>query len=185
MARSSQRLVMLAAAVVLAALITGLTIGVSRVGSSRSIQDINEDSSCFKGEALRPTAEATSGADATADIGGEVYTQADFVSVLKNQGLDVEGFSEVNQPFLSRTGSALNLRGYDQFKHALNVFVYPDAPSRIEDSSWLGDDLSRSLPLIDWIAPPYVYARGNLLVILVTSDDQLVTSVRAAMAALP
>lgn len=117
--------------------------------------------------------------------GAGLYTLDEFVSALGDYGLRVEALDAVRQPFLSIMGAHLRLTGVNYLKHGLGVYVYPDEATRIEDSSWLGDDLYQSLPLIEWIATPHLYARGNLLVFLVSDDGGLVAAVAEAVATLP
>jgi hypothetical protein len=109
------------------------------------------------------------------------WTLREVARRLTDGGLVVtdSGRTSVRHSFLAVEGKQLRVSGSD-----LQVFIYPDAPSRRADSERL--DRARVAPanmIIDWVAPAHLTASGNLIAIHLTPNERLAERVRLILEA--
>ena len=109
------------------------------------------------------------------------WTLREVARRLTDGGLVVtdSGRTGVRQSFLTVEGHQLRVSGSD-----LQVFIYPDPPSRKSDSDRL--DTARAAPAdaeIQWVATPHLIASGNLIAIHLTPNERLAERVRLILEA--
>ena len=114
------------------------------------------------------------------------YTVGDMVSALEGYGLYPD--EERSRPagfFSSTAGLNLWLSEFIGKRSRVQVFEYEDEATRLEETSFVTAAWMESLIHSDYIAPPYVFSRGNLLVIVFTFHGGLLAVVEEAVATLP
>jgi hypothetical protein len=109
------------------------------------------------------------------------WTPREVARRLTDGGLVItdSGRTRVRHSFLAVEGLHMRVSGSD-----LQVFIYPDAPSRKADSDRL--DTVRVAPsdaIIDWVATPHLIASGNLIAIHLTPSGRLAERVRLILEA--
>ena len=113
--------------------------------------------------------------------GPRLLALADVIGALRDLGLTVEDTGEtVQHGFFAVPGQIVLVDGAD-----LQVFVYPDAAARERDAATIDPDGSAiGTTMVDWIAPPHFTSAGNLLVLLLTADEDLAADVDLAVTGL-
>lgn len=178
------------AAVGLLAAVVGLGCGASRTDGGGGATPLGPSAAPTATATATPAATPTptAGADPRTPTPAPVHTLNDFVTALGDQGIRVAWFSELlcqPVPDFSVAGTHLTLSGFSYLEHGIQVFVYPDEMARIDDSSWLEEDLLRRyLALANWAAEPHLYARENLFILLISDDAIVITAVEEAVAML-
>jgi hypothetical protein len=117
---------------------------------------------------------------------GRRYTIGDMVSALEGYGLYPD--EERSRPtgfFSSTAGVNLWLSEFIGKRSLVQVFEYEDEATRLEETSFVTAAWMESLIHSDYIALPYVFSRGNLLVIVFTFHGGLLAVVEEAVATLP
>lgn len=127
---------------------------------------------------------ATCGGDfsATKQVQGQslaspVTDQASLISKLRAAGASVEAVGEVDQPFLSVTGTMIKLQGED-----VQVFQYSSAAEMEAQAAPISRDGSAvGTRKIFWVGPPHFFKQGKLLVLYVGDDDKVLKALEAVL----
>jgi hypothetical protein len=100
-----------------------------------------------------------------------------LINKLNAGGATVESGGPVEQPFFSAPGQILKLNGKD-----VQVFEYPNEEARLAESSRISKDGGTiGTSMVSWIEPPHFWARGNMIVLYVGQDAQVIETLTAAM----
>jgi hypothetical protein len=110
-------------------------------------------------------------------VAGPVTDQASLISKLRAAGASVELVGEVNQPFLSVTGTMIKLHGDD-----VQVFQYANAAAADAEAAPISrDGMAVGTRKIFWVGPPHFFKQGRLLVLYVGNDDKVLKALEAAL----
>jgi hypothetical protein len=111
-------------------------------------------------------AESTSTGTVVASQGGAVQDQASLIDALRKAGATVTIGDQVEQPFLSATGTQVTVNGTD-----VQVFEYADEAAAQTDGTKLTDTLAgHGTAMISWVASPHAYRAGRVIVLYVGDD---------------
>lgn len=105
------------------------------------------------------------------------WTVAEVLDRLRVDGMPGELKGEIRQPFLAVQGVLVAVPGAE-----LQVYIYGDAGAAGRDVGRL--DTARVAPsnmMITWTAPPSVIWHNNLVVIVLTRDEQLRARIRRSL----
>lgn len=105
------------------------------------------------------------------------WTVAEVLDRLRVDGMPGELKGEIRQPFLAVQGVLVTVPGAE-----IQVYIYGDAGAAGRDVGRL--DTARVAPsnmMISWIAPPSVIWHNNLVVIVLTRDEQLRARIRRSL----
>ena len=109
--------------------------------------------------------------------GGPVTDYASLIDSLRAGGVSVEPEGEVDQPFLSVTGTMIKLHGED-----VQVFQYPNAAAAEAQAARVSRDGSAvGTTKIHWIGPPHFYKQGRLLVLYIGDEDKVLKALEAVL----
>ena len=109
--------------------------------------------------------------------GGPVADYASLIDGLRAGGAIVEPEGEVDQPFLSVTGTMIKLHGED-----VQVFQYPDAAAAEAQAARISRDANTAgTTKIHWIGPPHFYRQGRLLVLYVGDEERVLKTLEAVL----
>ncbi len=107
-----------------------------------------------------------SGGTAVASHGGLVKDQVSLLDALRKAGATVTIGDQVEQPFLSVTGTQVTVNGAD-----VQLFEYVDEAAAQADATKLTDTLAgRGTTMISWVASPHAYRAGRVIVLYVGDD---------------
>ena len=108
---------------------------------------------------------------------GPVTDYASLIEKLRTAGLSVEVVGEVDQPFLSVTGTMIKLQGED-----VQVFQYPSAAEMEAQAAPISrDGTAVGTRKIHWIGSPHFFKQGKLLVLYVGNDDKVLKALEAVL----
>lgn len=105
------------------------------------------------------------------------WTLAEVLDRLRVDGIPGELQGEIRQPFLAVPGALVTLPGAE-----VQVYLYGDAGAAGRDVARL--DTARVSPpnmMITWTAPPSLIWHNNLVVIVLTRDEQLRARIRRSL----
>lgn len=106
-----------------------------------------------------------------------VTDRASLLSKLRAAGAKVEISGEVNQPFLSVTGTMIKLHGED-----VQVFQYPGAAQMEAEAGLISrDGTAVGKRKIHWIGPPHFFKQGRVLVLYVGEEKKVTDALEAAL----
>ncbi len=129
--------------------------------------------------ALSTVAEPTSTGTVVASQGGAVQDQASLIEALRKAGATAMIGDQVEQPFLSTTGTQVTINGTD-----VQVFEYADEAAAQADATKLTDTLTgRGTAMISWVASPHAYRAGRLLALYVGDDPALLKLLQQVLGA--
>lgn len=110
----------------------------------------------------------------TRSHGGPVVDHVSFVDALRGAGYHVDILGEVEQPFLSVTGTAMRIRGAGMERgEELQSFAYESAEAAKADAQAIKPDGSVEGTKITWIASPHFFLRERVLVIYVGANPHM------------
>ena len=108
---------------------------------------------------------------------GPVTDYASLIDSLRAGGASVKPEGEVDQPFLSVTGTMIKLHGED-----VQLFQYPNAAAVEAQAARVSRDGSTvGTTKIHWIGPPHFYKQGRLLVLYVGDEDKVLKALEAVL----
>ena len=92
-----------------------------------------------------------------------------LISQLRAAGTNVETVGEVDQPFLSVTGTMIKLQGED-----VQIFQYSSAAEMEAQAALISPDgTSVGTRKIHWIGSPHFFKHGRVLVLYVGNDKKV------------
>ena len=110
-------------------------------------------------------------------LASPVTDQASLISKLRAAGASVEVVGEVDQPFLSVTGTMIKLHGED-----VQVFQYSSAAEMEAQAAPIsGDGSAVGTRKIFWVGPPHFFKQGKVLVLYVGNDDKVLKALEAVL----
>jgi hypothetical protein len=110
-------------------------------------------------------------------LASPVTDQASLISKLRAAGASVEMVGEVDQPFLSVTGTMIKLHGED-----VQVFQYFSAAEMEAQAAPISRDGSAvGTRKIFWVGPPHFFKQGKVLVLYVGNDDKVLKALEAVL----
>jgi len=113
--------------------------------------------------------EPSGGGTAVASHGGPVKDQVSLIDALRQAGATVTIGDQIEQPFLSVTGTQVAVNGSD-----VQLFEYPDEATAQADAAKLADTLAgRGTTMLNWVASPHAYRAGRVLVLYVGDDPAI------------
>ena len=102
---------------------------------------------------------------------------ASLIDSLRAGGISAEPAGEVDQPFLSVTGTMIKLHGED-----VQVFQYPNAAAVETQAARVSRDGSAvGTTKLHWIGAPHFYKQGRLLVLYVGDEDKVLKALEAVL----
>ena len=109
--------------------------------------------------------------------GGPVTDYASLIDGLRAGGASVKPEGEVDQPFLSVSGTMIKLHGED-----VQVFQYSNAAAVEAQAARVSRDGSAvGTTKIHWIGPPHFYRQGRLLVLYVGDEEKVLKALEAVL----
>ncbi len=100
-----------------------------------------------------------------------------LLNALRALGIQVERVGEVEQPFLSVTGSMVQVNGED-----VQVFAYPSAAKMEAQAARIAlDGGTIGTSKIHWIGAPHFFKQGKLLVLYVGENGAIVRDLEAVL----
>ena len=109
--------------------------------------------------------------------GGGVTDRAGLVSKLRAAGADVEIVGEVDQPFLSVSGTMIKLQGED-----VQVFQYSNAAQMEAEAKLISPNgTTVGTRKIHWIGAPHFFKQGRVLVLYVGNDKKVEKALETAL----
>ena len=109
--------------------------------------------------------------------GGPATDYASLIDSLRAGGINAEPEGEVDQPFLSVTGTMIKLHGED-----VQVFQYPNAAAVEAQAARVSRDGSAvGTTKLHWIGAPHFYKQGRLLVLYVGDEDKVLKALEAVL----
>ncbi len=110
-------------------------------------------------------------------LASPVTDQASLISKLRAAGASVKVVGEVDQPFLSVTGTMIKLHGED-----VQVFQYSSAAEMEAQAAPISrDGTAVGTRKIFWVGPPHFFKQGKLLVLYVGNDDKVLKALEAVL----
>jgi hypothetical protein len=124
---------------------------------------------------------ATGAASPAASPSPTLHTLDDVVAALRGAGLAAEATeATVAQPFFAIPAQVVRVDGQE-----LQVFVYPSEAARRSDSDQISPNGRQvGTSVIAWVAPPHFTTAANVLVLLVSTDEELARRVGQAVTGL-
>jgi hypothetical protein len=108
---------------------------------------------------------------------GSVTDRASLISKLRAAGASVEVVGEVDQPFLSVTGTMIKIQGED-----VQVFQYSSAAEMEAQAALISrDGTAVGTRKIHWIGAPHFFKQGRVLVLYVGQDTQVEKALEAVL----
>jgi hypothetical protein len=115
--------------------------------------------------AIEPTGAGTAVTRQT----GPVQDQAGLIEALRKAGATVTIGDQIQQPFLSATGTQIRVNGTD-----VQAFEYADEAAAQADATKLKDTLAgRRTTMISWVASPHAYRAGRVLVLCIGDEPAI------------
>jgi hypothetical protein len=106
-----------------------------------------------------------------------VTDRASLISKLRAAGASVEVVGEVDQPFLSVTGTMIKLQGKD-----VQVFQYSSAKEMEAQAALISrDGTAVGTRKIHWVEPPHFFKQGRVLVLYVGQDAKVEKALEAVL----
>ena len=100
-----------------------------------------------------------------------------WLDAMRGRGAAVGLVGDVEQPFLSVTGSMVQVNGEDA-----QVFAYPSAAAMEAQAARISPDGSTvGTSKIHWIGAPHFFKQGKLLVLYVGENDDLLRILTATL----
>jgi hypothetical protein len=110
-------------------------------------------------------------------LASPVTDRASLISKLRTTGVTVEVVGEVDQPFLSVTGTMIKIRGED-----VQVFQYSSAAELEAEAAPISrDGTAVGTRKIHWIGSPHFFKQGRVLVLYVGSDKKVEETLEAVL----
>jgi hypothetical protein len=110
-------------------------------------------------------------------LAGSVTDRASLISKLRAAGASVEVVGEVDQPFLSVTGTMIKLQGKD-----VQVFEYSSAKEMEAQAELISrDGTAVGTRKIHWVEPPHFFKQGRVLVLYVGQDTKVEKALEAVL----
>ncbi len=110
-------------------------------------------------------------------LASPVTDQASLISKLRAAGASVEVVGEVDQPFLSVTGTMIKLQGED-----VQVFQYSSAAEMEAQAAPISrDGTAVGTRKIHWIGSPHFFKQGRVLVLYVGNDQKVEKTLEAVL----
>lgn len=104
----------------------------------------------------------------------------DYASVLDHlraAGVGAEPGEDVDQPFLAVKGKMIRVRGGD-----VQVFQYRDTAATDAQAALISPDgATVGTTKLQWVGPPHFYKQGNLLVLYVGDDAQVLQALESVL----
>jgi hypothetical protein len=108
---------------------------------------------------------------------GSVTDRASLINKLRATGASVEVVGEVDQPFLSVTGTMIKLQGED-----VQVFQYSSAAEMEAQAALISrDGTAVGTRKIHWIGSPHFFKQGRVLVLYVGQDPKVEKALEAVL----
>ena len=102
------------------------------------------------------------------------------MNALRAAGATVNPAGAVSQPFFAPQGQVLSVNGED-----VQVFEFGSAEEAdTVTQSISADGSSIGTSMVGWVAPPHFYRAGQLIVIYVGSNDDVISALQEAMVGL-
>lgn len=102
------------------------------------------------------------------------------LGVLRNRlsimGLNAETGEAVMQPFLQVPGQILHVNGED-----VQVYEYANEAAAAADAAQISPDGSLTTIMIDWISIPHFYRFGNLIVLYVGTNSEILVALESIL----
>ena len=106
-----------------------------------------------------------------------ITDSASLISTLRAAGASVEVVGEVDQPFLSVTGTMIKIQGED-----VQVFQYSSAADMEAQAALISHDgTAVGTRKIHWIGSPHFFKQGRVLVLYVGNDDKVKKALEAVL----
>ena len=106
-----------------------------------------------------------------------VTDQASLLSKLRAAGASIEVVGEVDQPFLSITGTMIKLQGED-----VQVFQYSSAAEMEAQAALISrDGTAVGTRKIHWIDAPHFFKQERVLVLYVGNDEKVQEALKAVL----
>jgi hypothetical protein len=106
-----------------------------------------------------------------------VTDRASLINKLRAAGASVKVVGEVDQPFLSVTGTMIKLRGED-----VQVFQYSSAKEMEAQAALISrDGTAVGTRKIHWIGSPHFFKQGRVLVLYVGQDTKVEKALEAVL----
>lgn len=106
-----------------------------------------------------------------------VTDRASLISKLRAAGANVEIVGDVDQPFLSVTGTMIKLQGED-----VQVFQYSSAAEMEAQAALISHDgTTVGTRKIHWIGSPHFFKQGRVLVLYVGDDKNVENALEAVL----
>ena|ERR671922_463837 len=106
-----------------------------------------------------------------------VTDRASLINKLRAAGAKVEVVGEVEQPFLSVTGTMIKVQGED-----VQVFQYTSAPEMEAQAALISrDGTAVGTRKIHWVEPPHFFKQGRVLVLYVGQDPKVEKALEAVL----
>ena len=110
-------------------------------------------------------------------LAGSVTDRASLINKLRAAGVKVEVVGEVEQPFLSVTGTMIKLQGND-----VQVFEYSSAKEMEAQAALISrDGTAVGTRKIHWVEPPHFFKQGRVLVLYVGQDTKVEKALEAVL----
>lgn len=110
-------------------------------------------------------------------LASPVTDQASLISKLRAAGASVEVVGEVDQPFLSVTGTMIKVHGED-----VQVFQYANAAAADAEAAPISrDGTAVGTRKIHWIGSPHFFKQGRVLVLYVGNDEKVKNTLEAVL----
>jgi len=123
--------------------------------------------------------EPSGGGTAVASHGGPVKDQVSMIDALRRAGATVTIGDQIEQPFLSVTGTQVAVNGAD-----VQLFEYPDEAAAQTDAAKLADTLAgRGTTMLNWVASPHAYRAGRVLALYVGDDPAILKLLQQVLGA--
>lgn len=108
---------------------------------------------------------------------GTVTDSSSLLSKLRAAGAKVEIVGEVDQPFLSITGTMIKLRGED-----VQLFQYSSAAQMEAEAKLISRDGNTvGTKKIHWIGAPHFFKQGRILVLYVGDEKKVEEALETAL----
>lgn len=106
-----------------------------------------------------------------------LQTTAALIKKLRAGGAKVESKGEkIEQPFFSPSGQNLNVNG-----ETVQVFEYENSATADTEAAQIKPDGTTATTMINWVAPPHFFRNGNLIVLYVGENADVIKSLENAL----
>ena len=102
---------------------------------------------------------------------------ARLISDLRAAGATVSPSGEITQPFFTVRGQVIRVNGYD-----VQVFEYATATASDAEAAQVSPNGSSiGTSIVTWIATPHFYKRGQVIVLYVGDDADVINPLKAVL----